>query len=83
MKAIYFGTRCSLAIKTTIVRLFGDRGEGLRFYAVTEHGTEFRLQRTRIDAEETDEYQPQPSDRLMVRDTFAKIGTPTKESATD
>jgi hypothetical protein len=83
MKAIYFGIRCSLAIKTTIVRLFGDRGERLRFYAVTEHGAEFRLQRTLIDADEIDEYQPQPSDRLMVRDTFAKIDTPTEGSATD
>lgn len=82
MKAIYFGIRCCEAIRTTIIRLFGDRGDGLRFYAVTEHGTEFRLQRTRIDAEEIDEYQPQPSDRLMVRDAFAKIDTTTESSAT-
>lgn len=83
MKAIYFGIRCSEAVKTTIVRLFGDRGESLRFYAVTEHATEFRLQRTRFDAEAIDECHPQPSDRLMGRDTFSKIDTPTAGSVTD
>ena len=83
MKAIYFGIRCSEAIRTTIVRLFGNRGEGLRFYAVKEHETAFRLRRIRIDADSIDEYQPQPSARLMVRDDFGNVEISASDDQSD
>jgi hypothetical protein len=54
MSAVYFGLRCDYAVLTSIVKLFSNSSQNIKFFDVYRQDESFRLKRRFVDVDEVE-----------------------------